>query len=136
MADSYTALVADSLAMIGREAPTPGERLRQLLLGTSLQITIDRETFGVFADPSLRVAAPMPFPSVTLAAVGVTVAAVIGGRTTLEQVVLHDRLRVTGALESVARVHEALLQFAHAGVRSPSFPLLVERFRALSGAQP
>jgi hypothetical protein len=135
MADSYAALVADSLAIIGREAPAPGAALCRLLAGQTLDITIDTETFGVVADPWPRVTGAQPSPTLSLTASSATVIAVIEGETTLQRAVWLDQLAVVGPLTTVAVAHDALLQFAHAGVRSPSFPQLADRFRALSEAR-
>ena len=136
MADSFASLVADCLETIEREAPAAAAQLATILAGRAVEITIDRETFTVDAAGTLRVGPPSGSAPVTLRAASGTVDDVIDGRISLADAVLSDRLLAIGEVDDLRIAHDALIQFVHGGVRSPSVPAMRTRFRQLAEATP
>ena len=55
---------------------------------------------------------------------------VLDGAVALAEAVESGRVRVLGSIEDVVAAHDALLAYAHAAVRAPSVPGLIEALRA------
>ena len=130
--DTVASLLAESFSRLPVEQRAAYDRCVGLLAGDSVELTVDQEAFFVVFEPGLaridRVATGR-----LLATVRTSTEAILGvldDRLELDDAVLQGQLQVRSELDDLTRVHDALLAYAHGGVRSPSFPGLLARFRA------
>jgi hypothetical protein len=125
-------IVADSLRALAAERPAELATLCALLAGRTLAIAVEGEPMAVSFDEGrvacARSAGP---PAVRLRMRRALIADVIRARTSLAEALVDGRLEVTGPVDEIARLHEALLAYVHGAIRAPSFPALWQRFRAL-----
>ena len=131
-------LLAESLALLEREAPECARRLAARLRGLPVDLSVDREALALQSDGArVRLAPPGDDPApVALVTTRAVIAAVLDGRLLLTDAVLADRIAVRGPLSDLLTCHAALQDYVHGAVRSPSFPALLDRFRARLGASP
>jgi hypothetical protein len=129
-------LLDESLSVLQREQPASYARLCETLAGLHIEIGVDGEWMIAGFEPGgHRVAA-------TIAAAGTAAAGarfrasrtavldVLDGRLTLAEAVLSGRLEAYAPLARLLELHDALLLYVNAAVRCPSFPALLDRFRA------
>lgn len=135
-ADRIGPLVAESLEILAREAPECARRLAARLHGHPIDLTIDHEALALVSDGArVRLAYPARSP-VSLVTTRAVIAHVLDGDLLLTDAVITDRIAVRGPLDDLLVCHAALQDYVHGAVRSPSFPALLDRFRAHLGASP
>jgi len=132
-------LLDESLAVLQREQPAIYARLCEALVGLRLDIRVDRESMSVGFEPAgHRVTAEViamegPAGARFRASRG-AVLDVLDGRISLAEAVLSGRLEAYAPLPRLLELHDALLLYVNGAVRCPSFPALLDRFRAGAGA--
>ena len=110
-----------------------------LAVGSSLTVDIavaderfvvdfgDESDLGILTEPDEH---RLMNPTVRISSTREAIAAVLGGRSTLEESVLTGELDIVGELAEIALLHDALVAFMHGAVRCPSMPQVLARLRA------
>lgn len=140
-------LLAESFAVLAAELPPAWERFCAFLDGYAVEIRVDGESFTVrFAADTATIAGVARIAGTTLAAPAIpaapetdallattrrTIEDVLDARLSLREAVMGDALHVVAPLAMMGRLHAGILAYVHGGVRCPSFPALLKRFRAL-----
>jgi hypothetical protein len=130
-------LLAESFRVLAVELPPAWERFCAALDGCAVEIHVDAESFVVrFAAGRARVAAIANAAAIVPADARIdttrrTIEDVLDARLSLREAVMRDALQVIAPLAVMSRLHTGILGYVHGGVRCPSFPALLKRFRAL-----
>ena len=140
--DSVAGLLAESFSMLSREVPESFARMCARLEGKAVWIEVDEERFVVeVRGGSALVRAQGPGAEGEAAGGAASIATskraicdVIDARTSLADAVIADEVRAVAPLARLVDVLGGLSMYVHGAVRCPSFPRLLERFRALSAA--
>jgi hypothetical protein len=131
----FATFLDQSMTLLAAEKPTVYARLCASLRDREARVTMDGERVGIaFPAATFRLAGDVDDPLIELASTRATVLAVVDGRSTLEEAVWSGRLELRGRLDDLVRFHDALVLYLHGAVRCPSFPWLLDRYRA--GAAP
>ena len=128
-------LLAESFVVLAAELPPAWARFCAALDGRTVEIRVDGERFTVgFAAATATIAggaaASSPVDAL-LETTRRTIEDVLDARLSLRDAVMGDALRVVAPLAMMSRLHTGILAYVHGGVRCPSFPALLKRFRAL-----
>lgn len=134
--DSVETLLAASLAVLAAERPAAHARLCARLEGRSVSIHVGEErllvTFAAGAGAVRATAAGEDPPAdVRIVTRRRAILEVLDARRSLAEAVLADEVEVVGELPRLEEALEGLVTYVHGGVRCPSFPALVDRFRKL-----
>jgi len=129
-------LLDESLSVLQREQPASYARLCEKLASLRIEIRIDGECLiAAFEPGGHRVAGEST--AAQTAAAGARFRAsrdavldVLDGRINLAEAVMTGRLEAYAPLAHLLELHDALLLYVNAAVRCPSFPALLDRFRA------
>ena len=131
-----TGLLDESLSVLRREQPALYARLCEALAGIHIDVRIDRdwmivrfETGTHRVEATTATAEPSAADARFRASRG-AVLDVLDGRISLAEAVLKGRLEAYAPLPRLLELHDALLLYINGAVRSPSFPALLDRFRA------
>lgn len=137
---SVAGLLAESFAMLRDELPAAYERMCSRLSERAMEIRVDDERFLVqIGAGGARVRAlgaeedARKDASITTSTRAIQ--DVIEARRSLVEAVLTDEVQAVAPLDSLVEVLSGLTVYVHGAVRCPSFPRLLERFRALSAAR-
>jgi hypothetical protein len=136
--DSVASLLAASFAALAAELPAAHARMCARLSGRAVALHVGEERLLVtFAEGRGEVrslpAGEDPGVDVRIATSHRAILDVLDARRSLAEAVLADEVLVVGDLAHLAEAQEGLVAYVHGGVRCPSFPGLVERFRRLGG---
>lgn len=136
--DSVATLLIASFEALAAELPAAHARMCARLDGRALALRIDDERILVtFAEGSGAVRSladdEEPAADVRVVTSRRAILDVLDARRSLAEAVLADEVEVIGDLARLTEAQEGLLTYVHGGVRCPSFPALVERFRRLRG---
>jgi hypothetical protein len=134
-ADGTTARVAAllrrSLDRLAAEVPASYQHLVDALGPLVVEVEIDGELFSVRGNPNLVVAdGRSGAAGVRIGTSRAAVLAVLDAELALGEAVEEGAVQVQGSLDDVVRAHDALLAYAHAAVRAPSVPGLLDALRA------
>lgn len=134
---SVQKLLAESFAVLALELPAAWARFCRSLEGRWIELNVDEERFAVRftpgrADVGRAGDASDAAPDAIIATSRRTILDVLDARLTLREAVLGDRLQVVAPLSMMEPLHEGILAYVHGGVRCPSFPFLLTRFRRLT----
>jgi hypothetical protein len=135
MAEPVAVLLRRSLDHLASEAAPSYGRLVTELGPLAVQVDVDGEMFCVRRG-GWRLAVTedaAPDAGVRISTSRRTVVDVLNGVLTLSEAVETGRVDVHGSLDDVLRAHDALLAYAHAAVRAPSVPGLVDELRCGGG---
>lgn len=138
--DSVAGLLAESFSMLSREVPEAFVRMCARLEGKAVWIEVDEERFVVeVRGGAALVRAPggeggEAGGDASIATSKRAICDVIDARTSLADAVIADEVRAVAPLARLVEVLGGLSMYVHGAVRCPSFPRLLERFRALSAA--
>jgi hypothetical protein len=128
-------LLAESFVVLASELPPAWTRFSACLDGCTVEIHVDGESFtvGIAAGTATIAGGPAtPAPAdALLETTRRTIEDVLDARLSLREAVMHDALQVVAPLAMMSRLHAGILAYVHGGVRCPSFPALLKRFRAL-----
>ena len=133
-------LLDESLAVLQREQPALYARLCEALAGLQIEVRVDRERMIVGFEPGgHRIAAEIAGAEPSAAGARFrasrgAVLDVLDGRISLAEAVLTGRLEAYAPLARLLELHDALLLYVNGAVRCPSFPALLDRFRAGAAA--
>lgn len=127
---SVTAFVERSLQVLQQEMPDAYYLLCGMLAPRELLLVVDGEQTPLAFTPSAARLLPAPQqPLVTLRTGRRVILDVIDARLTLQEAVAANAIVLQGAVDELALFHDALLTYVRGGVRCPSFPHLLARFR-------
>lgn len=128
-------LLVESFIVLASELPPAWERFCACLDGCAVEIRVDGERFTVrFAADTATIAGSAAASSpvdALLETTRRTIEDVLDARLSLREAVMRDALHVVAPLAMMSRLHAGILAYVHGGVRCPSFPALLKRFRAL-----
>lgn len=133
-------LLAESFRVLAAELPPAWESFCAALDGLAVEIRVDAESFTVsFAGRIAHISgiagigdsAGIALPGARIDTTRRTIEDVLDARLSLREAVLTDALQVIAPLPVIDRLHTGILSYVHGGVRCPSFPSLLKRFRAL-----
>jgi hypothetical protein len=133
-------LLDESLEVLQREQPASYARLCEALATLRIEIGVDGEwMIAGFESGSHRVAAQSAAAQTAPASARFrasrgAVLDVLDGRISLAEAVLAGRLEAYAPLARLLELHDALVLYVNAAVRCPSFPALLDRFRAGAAA--
>lgn len=132
MTDSSTRqLLGESFAVLARELPAAWLRFCARLEGRVVELHVDGERFAVrFAPGAAAIEEASDVADARIATTRRTILDVLDARLTLRDAVLRDLLQVVAPLPMMESLHEGILAYVHGGVRCPSFPFLLKRFRS------
>jgi hypothetical protein len=134
---SVLELLAESFGVLAAELPAAWLRFCAALNGRAVELDVDGERFVVrFASGTVSIEAPAGDADARIATTRQTILDVLDARVTLREAVWRDLLQVTAPLTVMEPLHEAILAYVHGGVRCPSFPALLKRFRILEQRSP
>ena len=131
----FFGLLDSSMGLLRAAAPASYHRLGIVLDGLTARLHTDdgarQITFvdGVFEQYSPR----SNDVDVEVSFSGCAVLDLIDGRSTLEELILEESLRVRGKPQMVERYHEALTVFVGGAIRLPGFLPLLEAYRSHLG---
>ncbi len=136
-AGTVAGLLAESFRVLAAELPPAWEGFCAALDGYAVEIHVDAESFTVrflahtahlsgISDP-----AGIAPPDARIDTTRRTIEDVLDARLSLREAVMSDALQVIAPLPVIDRLHTGILSYVHGGVRCPSFPSLLKRFRAL-----
>ena len=124
------ALIDDSLATLRRECPRAYDLLCDLLAPREVLVQIDDETAVLnFGADAVTVSLAPHNPHVRFSLSRQTILDLLDARLTLIEALLSGELLLQGDIDDLARFHEGLMTYLQGGVRCPSFPALLDRFR-------
>jgi hypothetical protein len=130
---SVQGLLAESFAVLAAETPPAWRRFVASLDGRVVELHVDDERFAVvFARGDAVIEAAGRVADARIATSRQTILDVLDARLSLRDAVLGDRLEVIAPMSMMEPLHEGILAYVHGGVRSPSFPSLLMRFRGLT----
>lgn len=129
-------LLAESFTVLAEEVPAAYERMCARLAGKPVQIHVDEERFVVDVGAGGRRARIVraeeePAPEALIATSKRAIADVIEARRSLADAVLAGEVHAVAPLDRLVDILAGLSTYVHGAVRCPSFPRLLERFRAL-----
>jgi len=133
-------LLDESLSVLRREQPASYARLCEALASLRIEIHVDGERMVAEFEPGghqvagASAAVPTAAAAARFRASRGAVLDVLDGRISLAEAVLTGRLEAYAPLPRLLELHDALLLYVNAAVRCPSFPALLDRFRACSAA--
>lgn len=128
---SVAQFLMESFSLLAAELPPAWARFCACLEGRSVQIRVDKEAFVVrFAGGRPVIAAPDEAYDASVETTRQTIFDVLDARLSMRDAIVRDVLRVTAPLPTVTRLHEGIIAYVHGGIRCPSFPSLLKRFRA------
>lgn len=122
-------LLRESLACLAAESPTHHGALCRRLAGHAVGLRLDDECFELRGHAGGLRLVPPGAARCRLRTDRATILAVLDGRRTLLAAVLADAIEVSGPIDHLLALHEALLDYVHGAARSPSFPTLLQRLR-------
>ena len=127
---SFKWFIAASLQALRAECPGAFGLLCVQLAPRRVRLTIEGEKVTLAFDSSqVRVLARARNATVQLETTRQTILDVIDARLTLEEAVLADLILLKGRTEDLSAFHAGLVTYVRGGVRCPSFPRLLDRFR-------
>jgi hypothetical protein len=128
-------LLAESFRVLTAELPPAWENFCAALDGCAVAIHVDAESFTVsFVGRIAHISgnsAGIALPDARIFTTRRTIEDVLDARLSLREAVLNDALQVIAPLPVIDRLHTGILSYVHGGVRCPSFPSLLKRFRVL-----
>jgi hypothetical protein len=132
-------LLDESLSVLQREQPASYARLCEALASLHIEIHVDGECMIAGFEPGgHRIAesavAPTTAADARFRASRGAVLDVLDDRISLAEAVQTGRLEAYAPLVRLLELHDALLLYVNAAVRCPSFPALLDRFRAAAAA--
>ncbi|MCB9665083.1 MAG: SCP-2 sterol transfer family protein [Alphaproteobacteria bacterium] len=129
--ERIAALLASSFEALAREQAAAWRDCCRVLAPATVALTVDEEELHVhFTERGAQVVTGPTSQAIARVVTGrAAILDVLDDRLSLEEAVLSDRVRAVGALDDLARCHEALLAYVHAGVRTRGLPELLGRFR-------
>jgi hypothetical protein len=126
------ALVAESLRCLEREAGAHHQAVCTHLAGRALRVQLDGEQFNLCSDGAALRLEPAGPATCALRSGRAAILALVADRLALLDALLTDQVVVVGPLAELLIFHEALTDFLHGAVRSPSFLGLLRRLQALN----
>ncbi len=128
--DSIPALIDASLTTLRRECPHAYHLLCTLLAPREVAVQIEGETAALNFDVgAIRVTRQPRDPGVWFRTTRQTILDLLDAQLTLVEAVLSGMLVLQGDTDDLALFHEGFLTYLRGGVRCPSFPALLDRFR-------
>jgi hypothetical protein len=126
-------LLRESFAVLASELPPAWDRFCSYLDGCAVEIDVDGEVFTVYVASRVAAVADAPnaSPHARIGTSRRTLGDVLDARLSVRDAVMRDELQVVAPLAMITRLYEGLLAYVHGGVRCPSFPTLLKRFRAM-----
>lgn len=120
-----------SLTILAREAPDSYRRLCTMLAGRRLRVTGDNEEFGLdFHDRSVATTAARGDEAIVAGIDRRTIVAMIDGHLTIDEALRLDRFGVRAAVTDALTAFDGIEIYLRGAVRCPSFPGLLDDFRA------
>jgi hypothetical protein len=130
MAESVAALLRRSLDHLAAEAPASYRHFVAELGTLVVQVDVDGEVFAVRGGSRLQVVdGGAADACARITASRRAVVDVLDAELALSEAVETGRVDVRGGLDDVLRAHDALIAYAHAAVRAPSVPGLLDGLR-------
>ena len=130
MAESVASLLRRSLEHLAAEVPESYGHLLAELGPLVIEIEVDGEVFSIRRGTQLEVTdGGDDAGGAWVATSRAAIVDLLDAEISLSEAVEADRVMVRGSLEEVVRAHDALLAYAHAGVRAPSIPGLLTALR-------
>lgn len=131
-ARSLRGLLVESLARLAVEAPGHHARLCDHLAGHTIDLELDADAFSLRgASPGLLLGPPLA-AACRLRTDAPTIAALAAGSLSLLDAVLTDHVTIHGPVDELLHFHQALQEYLHGAVRSPSFPELLAELHNLT----
>lgn len=129
-------LLGESFKVLAREQPALHARLCAELAGRTVELCMGAERFTVgFGASGARLGGVGGTVDARVTVAPRTVEDVLDARRALVDAVLAGEVEVVGSMEALAVLHAGLVTYGHGAVRCPSFPELLERFRAICREQ-
>ena len=131
---SVQGLLAESFRVLAAELPAAWERFCAALDGLAVEIAVDGERFTVrfvFRAATITTETSRPAEA-RIETTKATILDVLDARLSLHDAVMREALQLIAPLALLGPLHQGILAYVHGGVRCPSFPSLLRRFRALS----
>lgn len=136
---SFAGFVRRALEAIRAEVPWAHDALRGALSGRTTLLVVDGEPATVRATPGHRsgaaqapgieVVAARVEPDVLCTTTSRAIVDLVGGRNTLLDAVLSDRVELLGEVSALVAFHDALSLFLHGAVRARAFEGLLQEFK-------
>jgi hypothetical protein len=128
--------ITELIDVLGDAHPATLSRMRQVVGHRTARIILDREAVDIgFGAAGLLVTEPGQDDSVdgVGATDSATVLALLEGVVEVTDAILDGSLRVTGSLEAIARIFQAIEMLLDASPRTPALQALADRFQAEKG---
>ena len=133
--ETVAGLLDESFRVLADELPEAHARMAAALGGRAVRLRVDDEDFTVRFDGGVARVDAAPGPAdIEIGTTKAVIDDVLEARRTLADAVLADAVTAVAPLPVLVEAHRGLLAYVHGAVRSPSFPRLLERFRALCAA--
>lgn len=125
----FSVFLADSLAVLGREAPLAYATVYEKLGGRAVAIEVDGDALAVAPRWGRLERAPLPQRVVARASSSHgSLVRLLRGDVDLTRAILDGEVTLLGGLEDLAAFYDALIAYFMGAVRCPSFPELIDRF--------
>ena len=128
------AFLAQSLALLAREAPGSYARLCYTLAGKRVCVDGDGQRFALRFDAhGVDTATASGTEGIFAGVDRSTILALVDGSMTLDQSLRDDRLLIRAQVADAATLFDGLSIYLRGAIRSVSFPTLLAEFRAPNG---
>jgi hypothetical protein len=134
MAEPVASLLRRSLDHVAAEVPASYRHLLHELGPLTIAVDVDGEQFALRGGDRLEVVAgPAGAAGARVTVPRTAILDLLDATLTLGEAVESGRIAVHGRLDDVVRGHDTLIAYAHAAVRAPSVPSLLDELRAGAG---
>lgn len=124
----------ESLELLALEAPVAHRAVRHHFTGIRARVEVDDESLCVeVVGRAVHVHRGQSPCDVKVRTSRAALERLLSSGLSLVDAVLRDELEFQGPLDRVLGVHDGLMAFLEGGVRSPSFPSLLQRFLSDTG---
>ena len=128
------AFLAQSLALLAREAPGSYERLCHTLAGKRVCVDGDGQRFALrFESHGVETVTASGAENLCAGVDRSTILALIDGAITLDQALRDDDLLIRARVADAATLFDGLSIYLRGAIRCVSFPMLLAEFRAPNG---
>lgn len=132
MAAGFQRFLAESLALLARDAPAHYRHFAGQMRGRAVHLSVGTDVLVVDGDGEVvRLRPPTAPPGAPrLRTDERTIVRLVDGERSLEEAILADELELFGGPDELVGFHEALTAYLQAAVRCPAMVPLLRAFRA------
>jgi hypothetical protein len=132
--EGVASLLRRSLDHVAVEVPASYRHLLRALGPLTIAVDVDGVLFALRGGARLEVVAgPAGAAGARVTVPRTAILDLLDATLTLGEAVESGRIAVHGRLDDVVRAYDALIAYAHAAVRAPSVPSLLDELRAGAG---